>query len=58
MKGTNTLKLNESTMVEALDYWLQSNFTAGAIHVVSVKQTETQPCYVFEVEFESEVVKG
>lgn len=54
MKGLNTLKLNESTMVEALDYWLQSSFTDGAIHVVSVKQTEN---YVFEVEFESEVVK-
>lgn len=36
MKGTNTLELNEATMIEAVQFWLDSQFTKP-VTVTSVK---------------------
>jgi hypothetical protein len=35
MKGTNELRLNEATMVEALQYWLNAQMAAGKAPCVS-----------------------
>ena len=35
MKGTNELRLNEATMVEALQYWLNAQMAAGMAPAVT-----------------------
>ena len=38
MKGNNTLELNEATMIDAIQYWLDAQFVQGKAPVVkSVK---------------------
>ena len=34
MKGSNTLELNEATMIEAVQFWLNSQFVEGKAPVV------------------------
>lgn len=34
MKGNNTLELNEATMIEAVQYWLECQFAEGKAPIV------------------------
>lgn len=42
MKGVNTLKLNQQTMCEALQVWLDQTLAKPDAKVTDVKQTSSQ----------------
>lgn len=51
MKGSNTIKVNEATMMEAMQYWINSWFVAGeAPTVTSVKSSKDDLTFDIEVE--------
>ncbi len=52
MKGSNDLILNEATMIEAMQYWLNSQMVA-APRVVSVKRKQTGLSDQFRIELDS-----
>lgn len=53
MKGNNTLQLNEATMIEAVQYWLDSQMMPGASPKVVRVAPHTDNCVpVFDVRLE------
>lgn len=53
MKGTNTLRLNEATMVEAVQRWLNATMLPTAATLVkSITYTTESNCPVFDVRVE------
>lgn len=49
MKGNNELRLNHATMIEALQFWVDSKFI-GPLRVESVEQlSSTNYCREFSV---------
>jgi hypothetical protein len=53
MIGSNTLILNEATMKEAIQFWLNSVVVGKAPRVTNVKQHNADYCS-FEIKIESE----
>lgn len=49
MKGTNTLKLNHATAIEAFQQWVNSTFAAKGLKVTDVRQTSSSMSNEFEV---------
>ena len=60
MKGQNRMMLNQSTMIEALQYWLRSQFAPGrAPTVVDVGgQVINGKCPEFKVTFDAADEEG
>ena len=54
MKGRNTIQINEATMREAIQYWLEREMkTAPEVLSVSAGPTKYNACTTFEIEVES-----
>lgn len=50
MKGNNELRLNEATMIEALQLWLDSKFVKAAPRVTGIEEISTGTyCKEFKV---------
>ena len=49
MKGQNTLKLNQATMIEALQYWLDSQLVKAGSQVVKEVREEDNISSTFKV---------
>lgn len=50
MKGNNELRLNEATMIEALQLWLDAQFKGPAPRVVSIEEHNSDTyCKEFKV---------
>lgn len=45
MKGNNELRLNEATMIEALQLWIEHQFAENAPRVSSVEEIRTGAYY-------------
>lgn len=56
MKGVNTIKLNQATMCEALQVWLDQTLAKPGIKVTEVKATSTH--YGGGEEFDVTVTEG
>lgn len=53
LKGNNTLSLNQATMVEVVQQWVNSQFKeAGKLKVTGVKETHDGGARVFEISVE------
>lgn len=51
MKGKNTIQINEATMCEAIQYWLEREMkTAPEVLSVSAVPTGYNACTTFEIE--------
>ena len=50
MKGTNALRLNEATMIEAVQEYLQKRMPTATPVVVSVKSLQARSMDLFEIE--------
>ena len=59
MKGNNELRLNETTMIEALQLWVDSQFAKDAPRVSSVEELRTGTyCKEFSVKVTDEPKEG
>lgn len=59
MKGNNELRLNEATMIEALQLWLDSKFTKDAPRVTSVEAIHSGTyCKEFSIKVTDEPKPG
>jgi len=50
MKGNNTLQLNEATMIEAVQYWLNGQFVIGRAPKVTGVTCKDSYSSEFEIE--------
>lgn len=57
MKGNNELKLNEATMIEVVQEWLDRQLPAGAPTITSVKGGGNQYDLTFTVMMSSEAAR-
>jgi len=59
MKGNNELRLNQATMIEALQLWVDSQFTKNPPRVVSVEELSSSGyCKEFSVRVTDEPKEG
>jgi len=59
MKGNNELRLNEATMIEALQMWIDAQFTKNPPRVASVEElSSTNYCKEFSVKVTDEPKDG
>lgn len=59
MKGNNELRLNQATMIEALQLWVDSQFAKDAPRVVSIEElSSTNYCKEFSVKVTDEPKEG
>ena len=59
MKGNNELRLNEATMIEALQLWLDSKFAKDAPRVTSVEAINSGAyCKEFSIKVTDEPKPG
>ena len=54
MKGTNDLILNEATMIEAVQFWLDSKLVHQAPKVTNVKAVKDSYSSTFEVTLDAD----
>ena len=58
MKGHNSLELNEATMIEAIQYWLNAQFRDGKAPVVKGVKSQNGmiPSFTISVEEEAHTI--
>lgn len=58
MKGNNELRLNDATVIEALQEYFDKRFTGAPVNVTSVKREQSGYESTFVVQVEERIAQG